>query len=149
MSAPGATTTASMPAFDMVEKAAFPGSCSLALGAMPVAAGIIGNVLMSTLLAARDMTAERGGAAARNRRHHLELTEAHVASVGRAPDRAVGAEDVRHSKTGRDIAVLLAQGRVKPNPNPQTSVQPLPHPRSKPPRQATARAVSYLVGSRT
>ena len=47
------------------------------------------------VLAARDMAAERRRAAALDRRHHLELAEAHMAGVGSAPRRPVGAEDIR------------------------------------------------------
>ena len=50
---------------------------------------------MGALLAARDMAAESRGAAALDRRHHLELAEAHMAGIGPAPCRAVAAEDVR------------------------------------------------------
>ena len=39
---------------------------------------------MRTLLAALDMTAERRRAAALDRRHHLELAEAHMAGIGQA-----------------------------------------------------------------
>ncbi len=48
---------------------------------------------MGALRAACDMAAERGGAAALDRRHHLEL--AHVTGVGTAPSRPLGAENIR------------------------------------------------------
>ena len=47
------------------------------------------------VLAARDVAAERGSAAALDRAHHLQLIEAHMAAVGLAPSRTVVAEDVR------------------------------------------------------
>ncbi len=50
---------------------------------------------MTTLLASRDMAAERGSAAALDGRHHLELAEAHVARPGLAPGGAMGTEDIR------------------------------------------------------
>src|SRR5438132_10193603 len=50
---------------------------------------------MRAVLAARDMTAERRGAAALDRRHRLELAEAHMAGVGLPPRRAAVAEDIR------------------------------------------------------
>ena len=53
---------------------------------------------MGVLLAAYDMAAERRGAAALDRRHHLELAEADVTGVGATPRRAVGAEDTRHER---------------------------------------------------
>jgi hypothetical protein len=47
-------------------------------------------------LAAFDMTAQRRRSAALDRRHDLELPEAHVAGVGLTPSRPAAAEDVRH-----------------------------------------------------
>jgi hypothetical protein len=47
------------------------------------------------VLAARDVAAERRGAAPLDRRHDLQLLEAHVTGVGLAPLRSVLAEDVR------------------------------------------------------
>jgi hypothetical protein len=41
------------------------------------------------------MPAERRGAAALDRYHDLELTEAHMAGVGLPPRRAMAAEDIR------------------------------------------------------
>ena len=67
----------------------------LALRAMPVAAGVVGDAGVRAVLAARDMAAERRRAAALDRRHHLQLAEAHMAGIGPAPCRAVAAEDVR------------------------------------------------------
>jgi hypothetical protein len=40
------------------------------------------------------MAAERRGAAALDRRHHLELAEADMAGIGTAPCRAMVAEDI-------------------------------------------------------
>ena len=51
-------------------------------------------------LAAQHVAAKRGGAAALDRRHHLELTEAQVTGLGLTPGRAVGAEDVRDLERG-------------------------------------------------
>jgi|SRR6516164_7369809 len=47
-------------------------------------------------LAAFDMTAQRRCSAALNRRHDLELAEAHMAGMRRTPRRPAAAEDVRH-----------------------------------------------------
>ncbi len=71
------------------------GRGALALGTMPVAAGVVGDVAMTAVLAGCDMAAEGRGAAALDGRHDLELAEAHVAGVGYTPGRAVGAEDIR------------------------------------------------------
>ena len=68
---------------------------ALALRAVPVAAGVVGDVGVRALLAARDMAAERRRAAALDRRHHLQLAEAHMTGIGSAPRRPVAAEDVR------------------------------------------------------
>ena len=68
----------------------------LALGAVAVAAGIIGDVLVRAVLAARNMAAERRRAAALDRAHHLHLIEADVACVGRTPGSTMGAEDIRN-----------------------------------------------------
>ena len=71
-----------------------PLSCrrALTLRAMAVAAGIVGDALVRAVLAALDMSAERRGAAGLDRRHDLQLGEAHVTGVGLAP-RPMGAED--------------------------------------------------------
>src|SRR5436853_7623398 len=68
---------------------------ALALRTVPVAAGIVRDLAVREVLAARDMTAERRRAAVLDRRHHLELAEADMAGIGPAPRRAVAAEDVR------------------------------------------------------
>ena len=68
---------------------------ALALRAVPVAAGVVRDLAVGAVLAARDMAAERCRAAALDRRHHLQLTEADMAGIGPAPCRAVAAEDVR------------------------------------------------------
>ena len=75
---------------------------------MPVAAGIVGDVLVRAVLAARDMAAERRGAAALDGAHHLELREADMTCVGHTPCGAMVAEDVRDLQrgTGQDGGVL-------------------------------------------
>src|ERR1700755_218255 len=64
---------------------------SLTLRAMPVAAGIVGDPLVRAVLAALDMSAERGGAAGLDRRHHLQLGEAPVTGGCPAARRSLGA----------------------------------------------------------
>ena len=68
----------------------------LALGAVAVAAGVVGDARVRAVLAALDMTAERRGAADLDRRHDAQLAEAHMAGVGGTPGLAVAAEDIRH-----------------------------------------------------
>src|SRR5260370_1183400 len=68
---------------------------ALALRAMPVAAAVVRDLGVRALLAARDMAAERRGAAALDRRHHLQLVEADVPGIGAPPCRPMAAEDIR------------------------------------------------------
>src|SRR5207245_1665301 len=69
--------------------------CPLTLRAVSVAAAVVGNGRVGTVLAARDMAAESCRAAALDRRHHLELAEAHMAGIGLTPCRTMVAEDIR------------------------------------------------------
>jgi hypothetical protein len=48
------------------------------------------------------MAAEGCGAAALDRRHHLELVEAHMTGIGVAPRRSEVAEDIRDFESGTD-----------------------------------------------
>ncbi len=72
------------------------GGRPLALRAVPVAAGVIGDARVGAVLAAFDMTAQRCGAADLDRGHDAPLAEAQMSLVGGAPSGAVAAEDVRH-----------------------------------------------------
>jgi hypothetical protein len=71
-------------------------SGALALRAMPVAAGVVGDRFIGAVLASRDMAAESCRAAALDRRHHLHLVEVDMAGIGFAPYRAMAAEDIRN-----------------------------------------------------
>ena len=62
---------------------------ALALGAVPVAAAVVGDAAVAAVLAGLDVAAERRGAAGLDRRHDLELAEAQVPGMGRAPGGAV------------------------------------------------------------
>ena len=55
---------------------------------MPIAATVIGDDGMGTVLAARDVAAESRRAAALDGAHHLHLGKAHVAAVGFTPSGA-------------------------------------------------------------
>src|SRR6266478_6636238 len=81
---------------------------------MPVAAGVVSDMGVRAILAARDMPAERRRAAALDGRHHLQLAEAHVTGVGVTPRRSVAAEDIRHleRRAGQDARAL--RGRLHP-----------------------------------
>jgi len=72
------------------------GSSGLALWAMPVAAGVVRDAQVRAVLTAFDMPAQRRCSAAFDRRHGLELAEAHMAGMKRTPSRPTMAEDVRH-----------------------------------------------------
>src|SRR5690242_8724727 len=71
-------------------------SGTLALRAVPVAAGVVGDGRVAAVLATRDMAAKRHRAAAFDCRHHLELVEADMASMGLTPCRTMAAEDIRN-----------------------------------------------------
>jgi hypothetical protein len=73
---------------------------TLALGAVPVAAGVVGDRRVLAVLAACDVAAERHRSAALDRAHHLELAEADVTGVGGTPCGPVVAEDVRDIQGG-------------------------------------------------
>ena len=77
------------------------GLATLALGAMAVAAGVVGDgcVAAHGVLTARNMPAEGRRAAALDRAHHLQLPKAHVAAVGLTPSGTVVAEDIRDLQT--------------------------------------------------
>jgi len=72
------------------------GSSGLTLRAVPVAAGIVADAQVGAFLAAFDMPAQRRRSAALDRRHDLELAEAHMAGMRGTPSRPAMAEDVRH-----------------------------------------------------
>ena len=58
--------------------------------------GVVGDAQVGAVLAAFDMPAQRRRPAALERRHDLQLAEAHVAGMGGTPSRPAAAEDVRH-----------------------------------------------------
>src|SRR5262249_10149028 len=74
-----------------------PFSCcrALALRTVPVAAAVVGNGRIGTVLAARAEARQGCRATALDCRHHLELAEAHMAGIGLTPCRAVVAEYIR------------------------------------------------------
>ena len=77
---------------------------ALTLGTMAVATRVVGDPAMAAILAALDMAAtgqarglkahESSRAATLDRRHRLELAEAHMPGIGLAPGRPVAMEDV-------------------------------------------------------
>ena len=75
--------------------------CTLTLGAVPVAAGVVGDASMPALIAGLDMASECGGAAGLDRRHHLELVEAEMPGMVCPIGRASGAEDIGDLERGQ------------------------------------------------
>ena len=69
-------------------------SLCLALGAVPVPAGVIRDGLMTALRTLIYVAAQRGGAATLDRRHHLQLGEAQMPGMGGPVRWPRGAEDV-------------------------------------------------------
>jgi hypothetical protein len=61
---------------------------------MPIPATVGGDAAVAAVLAAFDMAAERGRTAGLDRRHHLELGQAHVASIRRTPGWSMNAKDI-------------------------------------------------------
>src|SRR4051812_2475306 len=72
---------------------------------MAVATGVVSDPAVTALLAALDMAAERGRATLLDRRHHLELIEAHMSGIGLPPLGPMAMEDVR------DLQPRAAHGR--------------------------------------
>ena len=73
-----------------------PGTCcgALAPRAMPVATGVIGDPLVSTVITGFNVAAESCSAAGLDRRHDLELVQAQVSGMGSAIGRPGSSEDI-------------------------------------------------------
>ena len=83
---------------------------ALALRAVPVAAGVVGDPPLAAVLAGLDVTAQRRGAAVLDRRHDLELRQAQMPGMGGPVGGPGSAEDVgdldrgaHGSAVGRDL----------------------------------------------
>src|ERR1700751_5004893 len=61
---------------------------------MAVATRVVGDAAVATILATLDVSAERGRAALLDRRHDLELTQAHMSGIGSAPVGSMAMKDV-------------------------------------------------------
>src|SRR5689334_3439357 len=68
---------------------------ALAFGTMAVATRVISDPAVATVLTALDMSAEGGRATLLDRRHYLELIEAHMPGICLAPSGTMVMEDVR------------------------------------------------------
>ncbi len=71
------------------------GRTALALWAMPITTGVVGDLGMLAGLAAQHMAAQLGTAAALDGRHHLELAQAQMSALSAAPTLPLGAQDIR------------------------------------------------------
>lgn len=67
---------------------------ALALGAVPVAAGVVGDLVGTAALAAQHVSSQRRAAALFDGRHDLELAQAQVVAQGGTPGRTVLVEDI-------------------------------------------------------
>ena len=81
------------------------GGRTLALGAVPIAAGVVGDALVAAVRAGLEMTAKGGGAAVLDRRHDLELLQAQVPGLGGAVGGTGGPQDVGDLERGRTASV--------------------------------------------
>src|SRR6267378_5224825 len=88
---------------------------ALALGAMAIAARVVGDPAVAAILAALDMAPEGSRAAVLDSRHHLELAEAHTPGIGSAPSAPMVMKAVR------DLQLRAAHRRLA---RPVVSVPP-------------------------
>jgi len=79
------------------------GCGALALGAVAVAATVVGNALMPTVLAGIDVAAKRRGAAVLDRRHDLELGQAQMAGLNGAIAGSFSSEDIGDLERGAQV----------------------------------------------
>ena len=84
----------------------------LTLRAMPVAAGVVGDLHLGAGVAAQYVSPQRRAAALFDGGHHLELTQAQVTVLRLPPGRPVGAEDVRDLQGGTPHRAGLRGDRV-------------------------------------
>ena len=68
--------------------------CALTLWTMAIAARVVSDAAVAAIFAALDMPAERGRAALLDRRHDLELIQAHMSGIGPAPVGPMAMKDV-------------------------------------------------------
>src|SRR5271154_1620775 len=72
---------------------------------------VVGDDLVGAVLAAHNMAAESCRAAVLDRRHRLQLAEAHMAGVGLTPSLAMAAEDIRDPQGERSHKKRASGGR--------------------------------------
>src|SRR5205807_10290493 len=86
----------------------------LALRAMAVAAGVVGDARKGAVLASLDMTAERRRAAHLDSAHDAPLRQADMPGIGVAPCLAVAAEDIRHLQNRTQLRRQVRPARPWP-----------------------------------
>ncbi|MBB6182572.1 hypothetical protein HNQ75_004561 [Rhizobium flavum] len=79
---------------------------ALALWAVPIAAGVVGDPPMAATLAGLDVTAKGSGAAVLYRRHYLHLRQAHMSCM-RSP--------IRRPSDTEDVGDLDRGGKAQPS----------------------------------
>ncbi len=82
-------------------------SLRLTLGAMPVTAGGVSNLLMFTGLRKQHVTAQLSASAAFDGRHYFELTETDMTPVRLAPCVSVVSENIRYLQRGMRHVISL------------------------------------------
>jgi hypothetical protein len=72
------------------------GSTGLTLRTVTITARVVGDVLVRTVVAPRNMTAKRCRPAALNGTHYLKLVQVDVPGIGCTPSSTMVAEDIRN-----------------------------------------------------
>ena len=72
----------------------------VALWAVPIAAGVVGDPPVAAVLAGLDVTAQGSGAAGLDRRHDLELAKGQMPVMGNPVAGACAAEDIGDLEVG-------------------------------------------------
>src|SRR5262245_18268639 len=105
-----------------------PAQCgaALALGAVAVAARLVGDLGLLTALAPQQVSGQRRAAAPLNGRHDLELGQAQMAALIASPSRPTGAEDIRHLQ-GATHGALVTKFASSPRSSPLPAAPRWPH----------------------
>src|SRR5882672_9690187 len=88
---------------------------ALTLGAVPIAAAIVGDLRVRAVLAAPDMAAERRCAAALDRTHDLHLAEADMAALALRHAAPWSRKISATSSNRRDMAAMRSAGLCCPS----------------------------------
>ena len=91
------------------------GGTALALWAMTVATGVVGDLLVGALGTAQHMAAKRRAAAGLDRRHHLELGQAEMTLSGLTEACSLDPKDVSDFQAGTGHASAHGVGSKPSN----------------------------------